>query len=82
MGNPLANTGLDAIYGNVKTPMDTAETDLRTSLGNIPSGGEVTTSQLLKLQYEIARYTVTSSVFSSIIKEIGDALKQMANKIG
>ena len=32
--------------------------------------------------YEIARYTVTASVYSSIIKEMGDSLKQMANKIG
>lgn len=78
----LTSTGLDAIYNNIKTPLDTAESDLRTTLGNIPSGGEVTTSQLLKLQYEIARYTVTASVYSSIIKEMGDSLKQMANKIG
>ncbi len=78
----LLNTGLDAIYNNIKTPMETNETNLRTTLGDIPNGGEVTTSQLLKLQYEIARYTVTASVYSSIIKEMGDSLKQMANKIG
>lgn len=78
----LTSTGLNAIYGNIETPMANAETALRTSLGNIPDGGEVTTSQLLKLQYEIARYTVTASVYSSIIKEMADALKQTANKIG
>ncbi len=78
----LANTGLNAIYGNIEQPMNTAETNLRTTLGNIPDGGEVTTSQLLKLQYEIARYTVTASVFSNIIKEMADALKQTASKIG
>ncbi len=78
----LTSTGLDAIYGNIKTPIETAENNLRTTLGDIPNGGEVTTSQLLKLQYEIARYTVTASVYSSIIKEMGDSLKQMANKIG
>lgn len=78
----LLNTGLDAIYNNIKTPMETNETNLRTTLGDIPNGGEVTTSQLLRLQYEIARYTVTASVYSSIIKEMGDSLKQMANKIG
>ena len=64
----LINTGLDAIYGNIKAPMETAETNLRATLGEIPNGGEVTTSQLLKLQYEISRYTVTASVFSNIIK--------------
>lgn len=78
----LLNTGLDAIYNNIKTPMETNETNLRTILGDIPSGGEVTTSQLLRLQYEIARYTVTASVYSAIIKESADSLKQMASKIG
>jgi hypothetical protein len=78
----LTTTGLDKIYENIRTPMDTAETDLRTTLGDIPNGGEVTTAQLLKLQWQIARYTVTASVFSAIIKEMGDALKQTANKIG
>lgn len=82
MAGPLESTGLDKIYGSIKTPMETAETDLRTSLGEIPNGGEVTTAQLLKLQWQIARYTVTTSVFSAIIKEMGDALKQTANKIG
>ncbi len=78
----LTSTGLDNIYNSIKNPMETAEGDLRTSLGDIPNGGEVTTAQLLKLQWQIARYTVTASVFSAIIKEMGDALKQTANKIG
>lgn len=32
--------------------------------------------------YQLARYTVTATVFSAIIKEISDSLKGMANKIG
>jgi hypothetical protein len=32
--------------------------------------------------YQIARYTVTASVFSAIIKEVSDSLKGTANKIG
>ncbi len=78
----LRNTGLNAIYENIQTPMETADTSLRQALGAIPEGGEVTTAQLLKLQYQIARYTVTASVFSAIIKEVSDSLKGTANKIG
>lgn len=78
----LRNTGLNAIYENIQTPMTTADTALRQSLGAIPEGGEVTTAQLLKLQYQIARYTVTATVFSAIIKEVADSLKGTANKIG
>ncbi len=32
--------------------------------------------------YQLARYTVTATVFSAIIKELSDSLKGMANKIG
>ncbi len=78
----LRNTGLNAIYENIQTPMETADTSLRQALGAIPEGGEVTTAQLLKLQYQIARYTVTASVFSAIIKEVSDSLKGTASKIG
>ncbi len=32
--------------------------------------------------YQMARYTVTATVFSAIIKEVSDSLKGTANKIG
>ncbi len=78
----LRNIGLNAIYENVEAPMATAEQALRQSLGAIPEGGEVTSAQLLKLQYQLARYTVTSTVFSALIKEMSDSMKGAANKIG
>ena len=78
----LANTSLNSIYGSVEPAMTTSENDLKTLLGNIPSGGDITTAQLLQLQVGIAKYTVTSTVFSNVIKEFSDALKGTANKIG
>jgi hypothetical protein len=55
---------------------------LRTELGAINDGSEVTTAQLLRLQYLIARYTVTATTFANIIKEMSDSLKGVAAKIG
>ena len=78
----LANTSLNSIYGSVEPAMTTSENDLKTLLGNIPSGGDITTAQLLQLQVGIAKYTVTSTVFSNVIKEFADALKGTASKIG
>ena len=78
----LRNTGLNAIYENIREPMQTADDTLRQALGAIPEGGEVTTAQLLRLQYQIARYTVTGTVYSAIMKEMSDSLKGTANKIG
>ena len=78
----LASTSLNSVYGAVAPKMDEAETTLKTLLGKIPDGGDITTAQLLQLQVAMAKYTVTSTVFSNVIKEFSDALKGTANKIG
>lgn len=78
----LASTSLNSVYGAVAPKMTDAETALKTLLGQIPDGGDITTAQLLQLQVAMAKYTVTSTVFSNVIKEFSDALKGTANKIG
>ena len=78
----LASTSLNSVYGAVSPKMTDAETALKTLLGQIPDGGDITTAQLLQLQVAMAKYTVTSTVFSNVIKEFSDALKGTANKIG
>ncbi len=78
----LASTGLKNIYDKIEPKMKDNEDLLRTELGNINDGAEVTTAQLLRLQYLIARYTVTATTFANIIKEMSDSLKGVASKIG
>ena len=68
------------ISASIEPQMTAAETALTEQLNAIPSGGEVTTTQLLRLQTAIAKYTITASVFSAIIKELSDSLKSIANK--
>jgi hypothetical protein len=78
----LPSTGLKNIYEKIEPKMQDNETLLRTELGNINDGSEITTAQLLRLQYLIARYTVTATTFANIIKEMSDSLKGVASKIG
>ncbi len=78
----LASTGLKNIYEKIEPMMTNNENLLRTELGAINDGAEVTTAQLLRLQYLIARYTVTATTFANIIKEMSDSLKGVASKIG
>ncbi len=78
----LASTGLKNIYEKIEPMMKTNEDLLRSELGAINDGAEVTTAQLLRLQYLIARYTVTATTFANIIKEMSDSLKGVATKIG
>jgi hypothetical protein len=78
----LTSTGLKNIYEKIEPMMQGNEDLLRTQLGNINDGSEITTAQLLRLQYLIARYTVTATTFANIIKEMSDSLKGVATKIG
>jgi hypothetical protein len=78
----LASTGLKNIYEKIEPMMQGNEDLLRTQLGNINDGSEITTAQLLRLQYLIARYTVTATTFANIVKEMSDSLKGVATKIG
>ena len=78
----LPSTGLKNIYEKIDPKMRDNESLLRTELGAINDGSEVTTAQLLRLQYLIARYTVTATTFANIIKEMSDSLKGVAAKIG
>jgi hypothetical protein len=78
----LPSTGLKNIDEKIEPKMQDNENLLRTELGNINDGSEVTTAQLLRLQYLIARYTVTATTFANIVKEMSDSLKGVASKIG
>jgi hypothetical protein len=78
----LPSTGLKNIYDKIEPKMQDAEDFLRKELGNINDGSEITTAQLLRLQYLIARYTVTATTFANIVKEMSDSLKGVATKIG
>jgi hypothetical protein len=78
----LSSTGLKNIHEKIQPMMESNETLLRTELGTINDGSEITTAQLLRLQYLIARYTVTATTFANIIKEMSDSLKGIASKIG
>jgi hypothetical protein len=77
----LQKASINEIYNSVKDPMKTAEDDMKSLLSSVQSGGDITTAQLLQIQTAISKYTLTATIFSSIIKELSDSLKQTAAKI-
>lgn len=78
----LEKASINEIAKKIDAPMTSAENDLKALLDKVDNGGDVTTVQLLRIQTAIAKYTLTSSIFSAIIKELSDSLKQTAAKIG
>lgn len=73
---------IKTVYEGISGKITTMESDISTLFSNLKDGSELTQADLLKFQYNIARYTVTASTYSSLMKEFSDSLKQTANKIG
>ncbi len=82
MADALPKASIDAVATKINPQMASAEGSLNTLLGNITNGADVTTAQLLQIQSAMAKYTLTGTIFSAIIKELSDSLKQTASKIG
>lgn len=78
----IAKASITAVSDKISPQMVTAENALKTLLSGVSDGGDITTAQLLQVQAAMAKYTLTSSIFSAIIKELSDSLKQTASKIG
>lgn len=77
----LTKASINQIAEKIGTPMNNAESDLKTLLDNVNNGGDVTTVELLRIQMAMSRYTLTGSIFSAIIKELSDSLKGITSKI-
>ena len=78
----IAKASITAVSDKITPQMTTAEDALKKLLSDVNNGGDITTAQLLQVQAAMAKYTLTSSIFSAIIKELSDSLKQTASKIG
>ncbi len=76
-----ADTSLRAIHGALSPKMTAMENSLREEINKATDGGDVSPVELLRLQFLVSSYTVSSTVFSALIKETGDALKGVAAKI-
>ncbi len=76
-----ADTSLRQIHGAVSDKMSKMEFSLKEEINSATDGGDVSPVELLKLQFLISSYTVSTTVFSAIIKETGDSLKGVASKI-
>ena len=58
-----------------------SEKDIVTQINGLSSGGDITQVDLVKLQWNISRWSVTASVFGNVMKEFADSLKQGANRL-
>lgn len=81
---PMAKASLDDL-GNYITDSNGAfvkgEADIVAQINAIKGGGDITQVDLVKLQWNISRWTVTASVFGNVMKEFADSLKQGANRL-
>lgn len=57
------------------------EQDVISQINALNGGGDLTQADLVRLQWNISKYSITASVFGNVMKEFADALKQGANRL-
>ena len=57
------------------------EADVIAQINALNGGGDITQGDLIKLQWNMSKYSITASVFGNVMKEFADALKQGANRL-
>ncbi len=80
MAAEISNLNLKEINTFAAERLGIMETDVKSQLNALSSGGELTQADMLKMQFNIAKYTLTASVLSSINKEVTESLKQTVSK--
>lgn len=81
---PMAKASLDDLGKHITDANGAfvkGEADIVTQINAISGGGDITQVDLVKLQWNISRWTVTASVFGNVMKEFADSLKQGANRL-
>lgn len=80
--SPGGSTGINFSFvgQTLGTVLDTSEANLRDVLSNL--GDSPTQAQLLSMQVELQKWTMLIQLQSTIVKELGDALKGIIQKSG
>jgi hypothetical protein len=81
---PMTKASLDDLGTFITAPSGAlvmGEAAIVTQINGISGGGDITQVDLVKLQWNISRWTVTASVFGNVMKEFADTLKQGANRL-
>jgi type III secretion protein F len=80
--SPVGGGGLtfDYINTTIYNVVQNREQELATQLGAL--GNSPTTADLLKMQQQIQQWTMMTSLQSTVVKEVGDALKGIIQKAG
>jgi hypothetical protein len=61
--------------------MTDAEINLRSTLDGVQDGASISVPDMINLQFKMSQYTLTASIFSSLMKELTDTMKSVVQKI-
>ena len=84
MADPTTSTqsaNLQYVYNKVTSVLGPAEANVVKELEALKSGAELSQGDLLKLQFNIAKYSITAATLSTLMKEITEGLTQTVSKI-
>jgi hypothetical protein len=77
----LAGTTLTNMQDFTTGVLSAAETVFKNVTNALSTGGALSMAEMIKYQSESAKFTLTATIMSAIIKEVIDTMKGIANKI-
>ena len=76
----ISSFNFDTINSTVANVVQQVESDLKTKIQNTKA--EAGTAEFLELQREVSKWSIMTSVQSTLVKELGDAIKGVIQKTG
>lgn len=72
---------LAEIQSKVSSGMDAVESDLSAMLASLPSGSQMSVTDMINLQYKMSVFTITAQTMSAVMKDLSDTMKSIVSKI-
>ena len=78
----MSNLTLQTIDDGIVTDMVQPEQDLENTLNGLGNGSTMSVTDMMNLQFQMSKYSITGSAASAVMKEISDTLKGIVQKVG
>lgn len=72
---------LEFVSGAMEKGLDKSDDALQASINSVGDGTSISVPQMVKLQTQMSQYTICAGICSSCVKECGDCMKGVLQKI-
>jgi type III secretion protein F len=78
----VADLSLGTLSGAMQSQMGAAQSEMDSQMQNLAGKQDVSNADLLQMQYGLQKWSMTMQLQSTMVKDVGDALKGIVQKMG